>query len=110
MTRIAASTAKPVAPQSDTRRRRLSCCEVEGGKELSTWPRSSAGDTPNQQSRQRVHDQRDDKQRQANLNQSAEIHVPCGLCELVGNYARHCVAGSEQRFGNLWPVTDQHGH
>src|SRR5580704_3882173 len=108
-TRAAATMAKDVAPRFTMRRHRL-ICGTAADDRLGTDPRTSAGDAPDQQARQRVDDEGYQEQRQADLYQGAEVQVAGSFAKFVGNHAGHGIAGREQRFGNLRSVADDHGH
>src|ERR1700726_2691001 len=64
---------------------------------------------PHQQLRECVYDDRDQEERQTDLDQSRQINVARGLAELIGEDTGHGVAGREQRFRYLWPIPDDHG-
>src|SRR5271166_6594963 len=91
-TRTAAETANAVAPWLVMRRQRLTSCGAAGDTELGTYPRSSAGDAPDQQPRQGVDDESHDEKRQPYFHQGAEIQIPRGLGKLVGDDTGHGVA------------------
>src|SRR5271156_4616902 len=104
-TRMNVSSATPVITWSVMRRRKAmgaaGCstvvCVISG-----IGPRRlAAGDGPHQQPRQRVDYDRNQEQRQANLDQGGEINIPGSLAELVGQHAGHGVARREQRLRNL---------
>src|SRR3954470_9487119 len=62
--------------------------------------RGSAGDAPNEQLGERVHDDGDEEQRQSDLHQRTEINVFRGFAELIGDDAGHRVSRGEERLRN----------
>ena len=68
-----------------------------------------AADRAQQQLREKIRQDGDPEQHQADLNQGAQINIGGRLGELVGNHARQGVTGREQRFAICGRVADDHG-
>src|ERR1700744_4786106 len=103
-TSTAVAMAKKVAPWSVRRRQRLSLAGPACATLCIGPRRLAAGNAPHQESGERVHDEGDDKQSQADLHQRAEIKIAGSFAELVGDDAGHGVSRGKQRLGNLGPV------
>src|SRR5580693_6850184 len=112
-TRITAPTARPVTRLLSPRRHRLTGAEatvVAGVRVSDIGPRrGSAGNRPDQKLGQNIHDNRDDEQCQAYLDQSAQVNVASGLGKLIGDHTSHGVARGKQGACNLGTVSDDHG-
>ena len=72
----------------------------------------AASHGPHQKLGQGIDDDGNQEQRQADLDQGGEIYIPGCLAELIGQDAGHGLAGSKQRLGDLWTISDHHedGH
>src|SRR4029077_8123304 len=99
------STAAPVMTWSVIRRRKAIGGTVCSGEVLvvsGIGPRRlAAGDGPDQESRQRVDYDRDQKQGQANLDQSGKVDITGGFAEFISQDAGHGIARRKQRLRNL---------
>src|SRR6266850_897049 len=71
--------------------------------------RVATSDAPDQSLREDVDDDRDQKKRQADLNQRTQIKIVSSLTEFIGDDAGHGVAGSKERLRDLRTITDEHG-
>src|SRR5438552_18715794 len=75
--------------------------------------RLAAGYSPNQKLRQRIHDDRNQEQRQANFNQRGKIDIASRLAELIRQDAGHGVSGRKQGLRAFRtasdPDSDSHG-
>src|ERR1035441_4776754 len=108
MTRSVDNTARKVAALSTTPRRRalvLNFCRTWSSISFlgilffsdcrtcfcfsALRCRCSARDRPDEQAGDCVHDNGDDKERKANLDERAQVHVGYGLSEFVGNDGGH---------------------
>src|SRR5271169_1725646 len=94
------STAAPVMTWSVMRRRNAiggTVCSVTVWAVSAIGPRRlSASHGPDQQSCQSVDDDRNQEQRQSNLDQCRAVDVSGGLAEFVGQNAGHGVSRGEQ--------------
>src|SRR5580704_3273535 len=71
--------------------------------------RSAAGDGPDHETGDSVDDNGDEEEREADLDQRAEIDVGGGFGELSGNHAGQGVGGGEEGFADVGMIADDHG-
>src|SRR6266853_3606310 len=112
-TRNTAPTARPVTRLLSPRRHRLTGAEatvVAGARVSDIGPRrSSASHSPDQKLGQNIHDNRNDEECKAYLDQGTQVNVASGLGKLIGDYTGHGVAGGKQRACDFGTVSDDHG-
>src|ERR1700678_4540815 len=108
------STAAPVMTWSVMRRRKAIGATVFSAEVLPAsgiGPRRlAASDRPDQQTSESVDYDRDQEQRQTDLDQSGKVDVSGGLAKLIREHAGHGIAGGEQRLRDLRTVAYHHGH